>query len=148
MIDVSIETAIKENGFIFTEFKGTSMNPLLKEGRDKVYIEKPTKRLKKGDIALYKRKNGSYILHRVFKVLESSYVFLGDNQFILEYGLKDEDVLGVCKGFYKGEKYIDFSKKFSYKLYKAFWCSSIGLRKFLNLFRRAFRKLKKIFSKK
>ncbi len=148
MIDCSIEQILEKEGFIFTDFKGTSMNPLLKSGRDKVYIEKPKNRLNKGDIALYNRSDGSYILHRVYKVLPSSYVFWGDNHFMLEYGITDKDVLGVAKGYYKGEKYIDFDKSFRYKIYKAFWCSFVKLRKFLHIFRRIWWKIKKVFSRK
>ena len=69
MIDCSLEQVLIRDGFVVTDFKGTSMNPLFKMGRDRVYIEKPKSRLKKGDIALYNRADGSYILHRVYKVL-------------------------------------------------------------------------------
>ena len=148
MIDCSIEQALEKDGFIFTTFKGTSMNPLLISGRDKVYIEKPNGRLSKGDVALYNRSDGSYILHRVFKVLPSSYVFWGDNHFALEYGITDENILGVAKGYYKGEKYIDFSKSKKYAIYKLFWCSAVKLRRFLHFFRRVWWKLKKLFSRK
>ena len=146
MIDRSIEQVLDEVGFIVTEFKGTSMNPLLKSGRDKVFIEKPKTRLKKYDIALYKRSSGTYVLHRVYKVMPSSYIFWGDNQLVLEYGVKDDAILGVCKVFYKGEKYIDLEK--GYGFYKFYWCKSLKLRKFFNLFRRAFIKIKGVFSKK
>lgn len=148
MIDCSIEQVLNKEGYIFTDFKGTSMNPLLKSGRDKVYIEKPCNRLKKGDVALYLRPNGIYVLHRVYKVMPSSYVFWGDNHLILEYGVKDEAILGVAKGYYKGEKYIDFSKSCRYKTYKAFWCSSVAMRKFLNFFRKVSNKIASIFKKK
>ena len=61
MIDISCEEILNTNGFIISGFRGTSMTPLLRADRDKVYIEKITKRLKKGDIALYKRSNGERI---------------------------------------------------------------------------------------
>ena len=148
MIDSSIEQVLIEKGYIFAEFSGTSMNPLLKSERDKVYIEKPTSRLKKGDVALYKRSNGLFVLHRVYKVMKSSYVFWGDNHFLLEYGVEDNNIIGVAKGYYKGEKYVDFSKSLRCKLYKLFWCSSVWFRKFLSFFRRIFRKISKLFIKK
>ncbi|MBE5743450.1 MAG: hypothetical protein E7358_01880 [Clostridiales bacterium] len=148
MINLSLEEALMKEGFIITSFKGTSMNPLFLEGRDKVYIVKKTSKLKRGDVALYKRSSGLNVLHRVYKTLGNTYVFWGDNQFQLEYGVKDEDVLGVCKGYYNGEKYISFKKSLKYKIYKAFWCKWVWLRKFLNLFRRAKNKLKRIFSNK
>ena len=136
MIDPSIKKTLNESGFIVAEFKGTSMNPLLISGRDKVLISKCNGRLKKGDVALYLRDNGTYILHRVYKVLPFSYVFCGDNHYTLEYGVKDENIIGVCDGYFKGEKYIDFKKSFKYKCYKFFWCKSLKVRKFLNKFRR------------
>lgn len=145
MINLSLEEGLLKEGFIITAFKGTSMNPLFLEGRDKVYIVKKTAKLKRGDIALYKRTSGLNVLHRVYKVLNNSYVFWGDNQFDLEYGVKDENVLGVCVGYYKGEKYVDFNKSVGYKIYKAFWCKWVWLRRFVNLFRRVKNKLKRIF---
>ncbi|MBQ3235335.1 MAG: S24/S26 family peptidase [Clostridia bacterium] len=148
MIDNSIEQVLRDNGFIVTEFKGTSMNPLLKSERDKALVKTLSGKLKKRDIALYKRSNGMYVMHRVYKVNKDSYVFWGDNQTVLEYGVKNEDILGVCVGFYKGEKYVEFSKSFWIKAYGLFWCSFVWLRKFLNLFRRAFIKVRRIFSKK
>ena len=148
MIDSSIEQVLLDKGYIFADFKGTSMNPLLKSDRDKVYIEKPATRLNKGDVALYKRSNGSYVLHRVYKVMPSSYVFWGDNHCLLEYGVEDEAIIGVAKGYYKGEKYVDFAKSKGYKVYKFFWCGSVGFRKFLTFFKRVFAKIASLFKKK
>lgn len=147
MIDISCEEILNTNGFIISGFRGTSMTPLLRADRDKVYIEKITKRLKKGDIALYKRSNGEYVLHRVYKVNEISYDFWGDNQFVIERGVLDLQILGVAKGYYKGEKYIEFEKSFKYKLYKHFWCTRIWKRKFFNFFRKIKGKIRNLFSK-
>ena len=141
MVDNALEYLLNSVGFICTEIKGTSMNPLLFEGVNKVVIERPLNRLKKGDVALYKRDSGEYVLHRVMKVLNDSYVFCGDNHFVLEYGITDAHVLGVMKGYYKGEKYVNIEKSFKYKLYKLFWCNSLSFRKFLNYFRSGFNKI-------
>ena len=42
---------------------GISMEPLIHQGRDAVFIKKPEGRLKKYDIAFFKRENGEYVLH-------------------------------------------------------------------------------------
>lgn len=147
MIDKKIEKVLKEMGFIVTEFQGTSMNPLLKCDRDRALIKTKKGRLKKYDVALYRRSNGLYVMHRVYKVLNGSYVFWGDNQTVLEYGVKDEDVLGVCVGYYQGRKYTEFASSFKCKGYELIWCSSLTLRKFLNIFRRIYIKINRIFSK-
>lgn len=142
MIDASLEEILDKTGCLCTEIKGTSMNPLLYSGKNKVYIEKPTGRLKRMDVALYRRDNGDYILHRVMSVLSNGYVFCGDNHFVLEYGITDENILGVMKGYYSGTRYISVDKSFKYKLYVFFWASSLKFRRFLNLFRRINKKIK------
>lgn len=74
---------------------GISMEPLIYQGRDAVYIKKPEGRLKKYDIAFFKRKNGEYVLHRVVKVLPDSYHFCGDNQWQVERGIEDSQIIGI-----------------------------------------------------
>ena len=77
---------------------GTSMNPLLYQKRDFVKIVKPVLPLKLGDIPLYRRKDGSFILHRVVGIKENGeYIMCGDNQFLLEYGITDKNIIGVVK---------------------------------------------------
>ena len=46
---------------------GSSMTPFLAPGRDSVLLTKPGERLRRGDIALYRRDSGSYIMHRVYR---------------------------------------------------------------------------------
>ena len=140
MSNITIEEGLLNNGFIIYGFKGTSMNPLLKSGRDKSYVEKVTKPLKKGDIALYKRAGGEYILHRVIAAKNGVYTFCGDNHFILEPNVTDSQILGVCTGYFKGDKFIKFEKSFKYKIYLTFWVKCLFTRRILNLFRRLFAK--------
>ena len=83
---------------------GTSMLPLLVQGKDSVCFKKPNGRLEKHDIAFYRRKNGAFVLHRVMKVEKDSYVFCGDGQYILERGITDEQIIGVVSKIYKKEK--------------------------------------------
>ena len=59
---------------------GSSMIPFLHHG-DTVYVSKPDSPLKPGDIVLYQRANGQYILHRIVKVhKDGSFTMLGDAQ--------------------------------------------------------------------
>ena len=50
--------------------RGCSMLPMLRDNLDKVVLEKPADHLKKYDLPLYMRDNGSYVLHRVVDVGE------------------------------------------------------------------------------
>ena len=86
--------------------RGTSMLPFLKEGRDTVTLKLPQGRLKKYDVAFYQRKNGQYVLHRVARVGEGDYTFIGDNQFVLEKGIEEDQIIAVCSSFDRKGKVI------------------------------------------
>lgn len=91
------------------------MWPTLKNAGQSVVIVPKTGRLNKYDVPLYKRKDGQYVLHRVMEVTPDGYVMCGDSQFVYEYGITDDMIVGVMKGFYKGRKYVDATNKKSYK---------------------------------
>ena len=64
--------------------KGDSMRPFL-HGGDFAYLMPLPERLKRGDIVLYRRKNGQYVLHRVYRIMENgSFLLLGDSQLTPE----------------------------------------------------------------
>ena len=77
---------------------GTSMNPLLYQNRDFVKIVRPALPLEIGDIPLYRRDDGTFVLHRVVGFKDNGeYIMCGDNQFVLEYGITDKNIIGIAK---------------------------------------------------
>ena len=113
---VSFEEELERSGKLVYTTVGVSMNPLIKQDRDLSIIEKPKGRLKKFAVALYKRANGQYVLHRVVKVLEDGYVILGENCCSKEYNIKESQILGVLTSLVRNGKEIDLNS-FGYKLY-------------------------------
>ncbi len=86
---------------------GTSMLPTIRQGIDEVELSKPDGKLKKYDIAFYKRKNGQFVLHRILsKKSDGTYIIRGDHQLEYEYGICDEDIIAVCSGIYRNRKYM------------------------------------------
>ena len=85
--------------------RGTSMRPLLREGRDSVVLVAPTE-LKKRDICLYRRADGSYILHRLMKFEKGEPVFCGDNQTVFERGIPREAIIAKVAAIYRDEKRV------------------------------------------
>lgn len=78
---------------------GTSMLPTLKAERDSVTLVK-AEGIKKGDIILYKRATGQYVLHRIVKLSkDGSYVLCGDNQRAFEKNVRPEDVLFLVEAY-------------------------------------------------
>ena len=96
----SFETYLATHGrLVYTQI-GTSMWPLLRQGKDMLIVERKTaKRCRAGDVALYRTPPHRYVLHRVIQVREMDYVMLGDHCFQREPGLRDEDILGVLTGY-------------------------------------------------
>ena len=122
-----IEKYIEENGEFIATPVGVSMWPMLRHRRDTVYLVKYTGGLKKYDLPIYKRADGTQVMHRCIGVAENGYIMCGDHQTEKEYGITDEQIIAVAKGFYRDEKYIPV-ENFWYKCYYRFWCASLKLR--------------------
>ena len=99
--------------------KGVSMLPMLRQGIDSVMLSPVSSKLKKYDLPFYQRKDGHYVLHRIVKVGET-YTCIGDNQYPYEPGVRQEQLIAVVTGFYRGEKYCAVNT-FRHKFYCRFW---------------------------
>lgn len=62
---------------------GVSMRPFLRTG-DYVYVKLPEEPIRRGDILLFQRPNGQYVLHRVMAIRGARYLMLGDSQLEME----------------------------------------------------------------
>ena len=124
---MSFEEMLDRNGYLVYTNVGTSMMPLLRQGKDVMEIRKKgPERCRKYDAVLYKV-NGRYILHRIIKVREKDYVIVGDNCFRKEYGITDDQILGVLTGIIRGGKHISVTDK-KYLCYVHLWCDFYPIR--------------------
>ena len=105
---------------------GISMLPMLRQGKDSVTLSPVPEVLKKYDLPLYQRADGSYILHRVISVGET-YTCMGDNQFVPEPGLKHAQMIAVVTAFTRGDREIRVTD-WRYRLYCRFWHGSRPVR--------------------
>lgn len=126
--------------------KGTSMLPMLRQGKDTVTLSPLNGKLKKYDLPLYRRDNGQYVLHRIVGVGDT-YTCIGDNQFQKEYGVRYDQMIGVVSAFSREGRIVKASD-FSYRLYCRVWCLVRPIR-YLYILGCGFlkRMLKKIFKK-
>ena len=102
---------------------GSSMLPTLRGGRDTVVLEAPgEKKLRRGDIILYRRLDGTYVLHRIVGVSgpRQRYTLCGDNQIALERGIDREQVLAVVRSIRRGSRVIHCDSRL-YHLYSEAW---------------------------
>ena len=97
---------------------GTSMLPMLDGKSDTVTFSPVCGRLKKYDVAFYRRRRtGQLVLHRLVGFEKNGgYIFSGDNQYYYEYGVGDDDVLAVVTSFTQNGKKV-MPTAFRYRLY-------------------------------
>lgn len=123
--------------------RGRSMRPLIREGRDSVILSSLNGRLKKYDIPFYRRHDGTYVLHRVVGFEGDGYIMCGDNQFVLEHGIGDDDLIAVVTAIRRGGKLIDMNG-LPYRTYVVLWHLTRWPRSILV---RGVRKIKRILTK-
>ena len=100
---------------------GLSMSPLLVGGRDEVLITSALeKRLRRGDIVLYVRKDGTHVLHRIHHVKNNQYYMLGDAHTWIEGPIQEEDVLAVATAVIRKGKMI-VCRQYSYRIISGLW---------------------------
>ena len=117
------------------------MYPMLRNRRDTVIIRPVEGRLKKYDVPLYRR-GKDYVLHRIVKVTPEGYVICGDNCLHREYQVTDRQIIGVLKGFYRGDREIDIDGN-GYRLYCRLWVAAYPFRYVIKRFWRIIRILMK-----
>ena len=82
---VSVLREIAESGKIVSlRIAGSSMSPFLAHGRDYIYFTKPDREPRTGDMVFYQRKNGQYVMHRIYKKKPEGYYIVGDAQTEIE----------------------------------------------------------------
>ena len=120
---------------------GCSMLPMLRSYRDTVELIPVTQRRKKGDIVLYRRENGCYVLHRIVALDGESYICCGDNQAAKER-VDHNQLIAVVDAFVKnGKKYtLDMP---GYRAYVRVWVGLFPLRPYYIAIRRRIGRLRR-----
>lgn len=118
---MDIEKILKEGQTIQIRLQGYSMYPLFVPGRDQVRIAPAgTRRLRRGEVVLYRRAGGILVLHRIWHRKKAGIYLVGDNQKEIEGPLKESQICGVMIGFVRKEKYHSVCNPF-YRMYAAGW---------------------------
>lgn len=121
-----IEEVLASQGVYISTTSGVSMYPMLRDRRDTIIIRPVSGRLKKYEVPLYRR-GEDYVLHRIVKVTPEGYVICGDNCLNREYQVTDREIIGVLRGFYRGDREVDMNG-YGYRLYCRFWVTVYPVR--------------------
>ncbi len=107
---------------------GYSMYPLFVPGRDEAVVAPADpSRLKRGDVALYRRDESILVLHRIWKRRDDGFYMVGDNQSQIEGPLRPDQIKGVLVQIIrKGRRFS--VKNILYRVLAAVWLAMRPLR--------------------
>ena len=83
-----LKEKLNSNKRVILKGQGVSMFPFITEN-DTLILNKPPRKVKTGEIYLYRRLSGSYAIHRVYAVRKDYVLMLGDAQLFIEKVQKD-----------------------------------------------------------
>ncbi len=104
----SVMSKIENGGSVTMVGGGTSMAPFIEPKTDKIVLSKiPVgKKIRVGEIYLYRRSNGRYAIHRVYSVNRNTLSMCGDSQITLER-IKKDDLIAIVTQVIKPDKTIN-----------------------------------------
>ena len=111
----------------YLPFRGVSMMPMLRQGRDVVEIAPLPAKLKKYDLPVYQYPSGKVVMHRVVAVKDDHYLCLGDNTYSYEK-ITPDMMIAVVSAFKRGSKRIEVSSPL-YRCYSRIWVAIYPIRK-------------------
>lgn len=126
----ALETIIQDYKAIKIPVSGNSMSPFLIPKRDYVIVQLPNRPLKKGDIVLFQRSNGAYILHRISRIRKDDYYVIGDAQTAIEGPIQREQIFGIVVKAQRKGIWIDENDHW-WRFFQRVWIRIIPLRPFL-----------------
>lgn len=111
----------------YLPFRGVSMMPMLRQGKDTVEIAPLPEKLQKYDLPVYQYSSGKVVMHRIVDVKDDYYVCLGDNTYSYER-ITSDMLIGKVTAFKRGEKRIEMADP-AYRLYSRIWVAIYPIRK-------------------
>lgn len=121
------ESLLRDGAELPLVISGESMLPFLRPGRDTVYLKQPDAPLQRGEIAFYRRSDGSYILHRVYRAVPGAYWFLGDAQTRVEGPLPAQCVFAHVTAVRRGGRLI-LPGQLLWRIFSGPWLEHVRLR--------------------
>jgi hypothetical protein len=104
----NIEDLLAKGHTIQLHPEGYSMYPLFVPGRDEAVIAPVAdRRLRRGDVVLYRRREGILVLHRICRVTAQGIYLVGDNQTQIEGPLAPDQVKGILVAIVRRGKRIE-----------------------------------------
>ena len=137
-LDMVCELLRSGHGHVPVNIAGTSMTPFLDPG-DTVFLDLPEGAVEKGDVILFQRMGGQYVLHRVVGIGDDGTLsLLGDAQIRPE-PVHPTQVRAVVTGIRRGEKVLT-PDSLRWRFFRGPWQRCRRIRPYVNRIRNLFKK--------
>ena len=138
-----LEEILQSGGSVEMTVTGRSMEPMLHDRVSRVRLRAP-RELKRGDLPLYRRTDGHYVLHRVTDAGTESVTCCGDAQWVLEPNIARSRIVAVTEAFdRKGGRWVRADSA----LYGVYWHVWLAIRPLRHLAVGGMRRVKRLLSK-
>lgn len=118
---------LEETAAVPLVISGGSMTPFLVHGRDTVFLSKVVDNPKRGDMLLYRRRDGSYVLHRVYRTEGERCTMLGDAQTMPEPGICRDQILAKVTAVRRKGKLLR-NNSLLWQFFEKIWIRVVPLR--------------------
>ena len=123
-----IRTQLENGGRAHLVVTGNSMHPTLRHCKDMVELVPLDREPERGDLILYQRKNGIYVLHRIVTKPENGcFICSGDHQWEPEDVCADQ-IIALVDTYIRNGKHISVDHVAT-KLWVWFWVGVFPVRK-------------------
>ena len=125
-----VKEMVQEGRDVPITITGNSMSPFLIHGRDRVLLSKISQPLHKGDMVLYQRRNGQYVMHRIryIKKARTEYYMIGDAQTVTEGPLAAEQMVAVVTAVCRKGKWLR-QGNFWWEFFRRGWLHMVPVRR-------------------
>ena len=134
-----VETEIAAGRSVRFKVKGSSMYPLLREGKDEVTLSELTREPQVMDILLFRYK-GKHLLHRIISISGDIYIIQGDGIYLSKEICQRNDIVGIVTEIHKQGKTHVLTTSKRAKFYILCWHKLRFCRRYLLAFLRMFYK--------
>ena len=138
-----MEEILTSGGTVELTVTGRSMEPMLHDGVSRVRLAAPRK-LRRGDLPLYRRADGSYVLHRVTQADGRCMTCCGDAQWVFEPNITRSQIVAVMEAFDReGGRWVRADSA----LYGAYWRVWLAIRPLRHLAVGGTRRIRRLLTK-
>lgn len=125
-----ISSLVEGGGVAPLNVTGNSMRPFISPKGDTVFLVQCKKdEIKKGDVILFRRNNGSVVLHRVRRIEGDTYIMNGDAQNWCESITYDNVVAKMIEYIHNGKR--KDPESISQRIIHALWYPTFRLRPYI-----------------